>query len=51
VKKNIATGFSYLPKGVSMAKHVKNHAVPDESSCNIIGKPRLMEKRDIPAVF
>jgi hypothetical protein len=51
VKKNIATGFSYLPKGTSLAKHVKSHAVADESTLDIIGKPRLMEKRDIPAVF
>ena len=51
VKKNIETGFSYLPKGKSLAKHVKDHALKDPYDLNLKGTPRLMEKKDVDAVY
>ena len=51
MKKNIETGFSYLPKGKSMGKHIKEHAVPEKHECVLHGKPRLMEKKDLTSVY
>ena len=51
VKKNIATGFSYLPKGKSMALHVKDSKVTHPDEICYKGTARLMTKKDVNAVY
>ena len=50
-KKNVETGFTTLPSNESMARYYKRTKIDGLNDINIVGTPRMMEKKDISAVY
>jgi hypothetical protein len=46
-KKNTEIRFSEAPQGMPLARYIKMMKVPEIKDINIIGTPRLMQKKDI----
>ena len=51
IKKNIEVGYSELPKGVTLARHVKSMKIAAPIQSDIEGTPRLMTSKDASQVF
>uniref|UniRef100_A0A7S3IWN5 Glycylpeptide N-tetradecanoyltransferase n=1 Tax=Strombidium inclinatum TaxID=197538 RepID=A0A7S3IWN5_9SPIT len=49
-KKNVETGFSAIPSNEPMARYNKRLKLHGLQDMNLVGNPRLMESKDIPAV-
>jgi len=50
-KKNVEVGFSTLPVSEPMARYVKRMKLHGLMDINLVGKPRMMESKDIPQVY
>lgn len=51
IKKLVDIGFLQLPKNMPLARYVKQYKPPNLGQCDLIGNPRLMEKKDIQGVY
>lgn len=51
VKKNVEVGYAPLPKNKTLARHVKSLALKEVSVNDLVGTPRVMTTKDVPAVY